>query len=223
MVRVYFDYHNPVCDCCGHTLGAERDDEAAEAAMKADGWHKVEGKDLCRLCWQHYEETGRMPRKLIYFRKEITMEDMKKVEELNERRNKVFESLEGETSDAKSEEGCADACTVEGMAESSATAEATTSVSQDVIHAVANDVRRRETATYHSAYESYAILSAQLEIKAAVEKDLKKAMAELWDGVKAGDDDVVSAYLQNIARVARESAAAWVRVAAIAEKAGDEL
>ena len=54
-------------------------------------------------------------------------------------------------------------------------------------------------------------------------KDLKKAMAELWDGVKAGDDDVVSAYLQNIARVARESAAAWVRVAAIAEKAGDEL
>ena len=117
MVRVYFEYHNPVCDCCGHTLGAERDDEAAEAAMKADGWHKVEGKDLCRLCWQHYEETGRMPRKLIFYKEETNMEEVS---------NK---------------------------------------------------------------------------------KDL----------------DVVSAYLQNIARVARESAMAWVRVAAIAEKAGDEL
>jgi hypothetical protein len=208
MVRVYFEYHNPVCDCCGHTLGAERDDEAAEAAMKADGWHKVEGKDLCRLCWQHYEETGRMPRKLIFYKEETNMEEVSNKKDLEE---------------IEATEGCADACPVEGAAESSTTAEATTSLSQDMIHAVANEVRRREDATYHSAYESYAILSAELEIKAAVEKDLKKAMSELWDGVKAEDDDVVSAYLQNIARVARESAMAWVRVAAIAEKAGDEL
>lgn len=214
MVRVYFEYHNPVCDCCGHTLGAERDDEAAEAAMKADGWHKVEGKDLCRLCWRHYEETGRMPRKLIFYKEETNMEDFSKIKAINER--------DAET-DASQEESCADACPVEGVAESSTTAEVTTSLSQDMIHAVANEVRRREDATYHSAYESYAILSAELEIKAAVEKDLKKAMSELWDGVKAEDDDVVSAYLQNIARVARESAMAWVRVAAIAEKAGDEL
>ena len=210
MVRVYFEYHNPVCDCCGHMMGAERDDAAAEAAMKADGWHKVEGKDLCRLCWQHYEETGRMPRKLIYYRKETNMEEASNKKDLEE---------------IEAAEGCADACPVEDTAgmETCTTAEAATSLSQDMIHAVANETRRREGVTYHSAYESYAILSAELEIKAAVEKDLKKAMSELWDGVKAEDDDVVSAYLQNIARVARESAMAWVRVAAIAEKAGDEL
>lgn len=210
MVRVYFEYHNPVCDCCGHTLGAERDDEAAEAAMKADGWHKVEGKDLCRLCWQHYEETGRMPRKLLFFREETTMEEASKKKDLEE---------------IEATEGCFDACPVEitAEAEPDREQETPTSLSQDMIHAVAKEVRRREAATFHSAYESYAILSAELEIKAAVEKDLKKAMSELWDGVKAEDLDVVSAYLQNIARVARESAMAWVRVAAIAEKAGDEL
>ena len=210
MVRVYFEYHNPVCDCCGHMMAAERDDAAAEAAMEADGWHKVEGKDLCRLCWRHYEETGRMPRKLIFYKEETNMEEVSNKKDLEE---------------IEAAEGCADACPVEAVAgtESRTTAEGTTSLSQDMIHAVANEVRRREGATYHSAYESYAILSAELEIKAAVEKDLKKAMAELWDGVKAEDDDVVSAYLQNIARVARESAMAWVRVAAIAEKAGDEL
>ena len=182
--------------------------------MEADGWHKVEGKDLCRLCWRHYEETGRMPRKLIFYKEETNMEDFSKIKAINER--------DAET-DASQEESYADACPVEGVAEGYTTAEGTTNLFQDMIHAVANEVRRRKDATYHSAYESYAILSAELEIKAAVEKDLKKAMAELWDGVKAEDDDVVSAYLQNIARVARESAMAWVRVAAIAEKAGDEL
>lgn len=51
MISVFHGYHNPVCDACGHTLPAEKDDAAAEAAMRADGWTKTkDGHDVCRLC-----------------------------------------------------------------------------------------------------------------------------------------------------------------------------
>jgi len=47
-------------------LAAEADDAAAEAAMRADGWAKIEGKDLCRLCQIKLKETGRIPDKRFY-------------------------------------------------------------------------------------------------------------------------------------------------------------
>ena len=63
MINVFFEYHNPVCDCCGHMLAAEKDDEAAEAAMKADGWQKRGERDVCRLCQLKERATGRLPEK----------------------------------------------------------------------------------------------------------------------------------------------------------------
>lgn len=69
MIVVYFDYHMPECDCCGHMLAAEKDDAAAEDAMRADGWAKIAGKDVCRLCQQMQKETGRLPEKRLFGRK----------------------------------------------------------------------------------------------------------------------------------------------------------
>lgn len=62
-ISVFFDYHNPVCDCCGHILPAERDDAAAEAAMRAEGWQKRGDRDVCRLCQFKERATGRLPGK----------------------------------------------------------------------------------------------------------------------------------------------------------------
>jgi|GEM_PF-1857291 len=67
MIVVYFEYHNPRCDCCGHLLAAEKNDEAAEAAMRADGWAKIDGKDVCRLCQQKAKETGKLPEPIRFW------------------------------------------------------------------------------------------------------------------------------------------------------------
>ena len=64
MISVFFEYHNPVCDGCGRMLQAEKDDAAAEAAMRADGWARRDGMDLCRLCQMKLQETGRIPEKI---------------------------------------------------------------------------------------------------------------------------------------------------------------
>ena len=66
MISYRYPYHSPVCDGCGRMLPAEKDDAAAEAAMRADGWAKIEGKDLCRLCQMKLKETGRIPDKKFY-------------------------------------------------------------------------------------------------------------------------------------------------------------
>jgi len=66
MISYRYPYHNAVCDGCGHMLAAEKDDAAAETAMRADGWAKIEGKDLCRLCQMKLKETGRIPDKRFY-------------------------------------------------------------------------------------------------------------------------------------------------------------
>ena len=67
MIVVYFEYHNPRCDCCGHLLAAEKNGEAAEAAMRADGWAKIDGKDVCRLCQQKAKETGKLPEPIRFW------------------------------------------------------------------------------------------------------------------------------------------------------------
>lgn len=96
----------------------------------------------------------------------------------------------------------------------------------DMIHCIAGDLERiriRDGETFNSRYESYSVLLKALDDKTAVEKDLKSAVKDLWDGVKLEDDNTVSAYLKNIERVARDSAMAWVRVAAICQKAEASL
>lgn len=50
VIKHFAKYHNPACDGCGRMLAAEKSDEAAEAAMKANGWERREGKDLCPMC-----------------------------------------------------------------------------------------------------------------------------------------------------------------------------
>lgn len=62
-ISVFFDYHNAVCDGCGRMLPAERDGEAAEAAMKAAGWQKRGEMDVCTLCLLKERATGRLPQK----------------------------------------------------------------------------------------------------------------------------------------------------------------
>ncbi len=69
MIAVWFDYHNPQCDCCGHMMAAEKSDETAEDAMRAADWAKIDGKDVCRLCLQIQKETGKLPEKNIFRRK----------------------------------------------------------------------------------------------------------------------------------------------------------
>lgn len=95
---------------------------------------------------------------------------------------------------------------------------------QDVLSDIgrerARDAERNGEYT-HSPYESYSLISAALEHKDAVAKDLKDCMKQLWSGVKQEKEDVVCAFCSEISRVARDSAAAWIAVAAIADKAGD--
>jgi len=101
-----------------------------------------------------------------------------------------------------------------------------TTLTEDVVAAIRTQVERitaNSGETYHSAFEAYGILCAALEDKDAISKDLKKAKEELWDSVKGGNDDATAAFLADIRRVARESAAAWISVAAIAKKAEDSL
>ena len=66
MINRFFDFHNPVCDFCGHMLGAEKSDEEAEKAMRREGWEKRDGKDACRLCLQIEAETGKLPERVRF-------------------------------------------------------------------------------------------------------------------------------------------------------------
>lgn len=96
----------------------------------------------------------------------------------------------------------------------------------DTVHCIRTERERiedRSGSRYNSAYESYSVLMKALEDKSAAEKDLKDAVKKLWDGTKQEDEDVILAFLGEIGRVARESAMAWIHVAAIAEKAGNSV
>lgn len=95
---------------------------------------------------------------------------------------------------------------------------------QDVLHDISRERERdaERCGQYtHSPYESYSLISAALEHKEAVAKELKDCMKQLWSGVKQENADVVCAFCDQISRVARDSAAAWIAVAAIADKASD--
>ena len=96
----------------------------------------------------------------------------------------------------------------------------------DAVHCIRAErerINERTSAKFNSAYESYSVLMKALEDKSAAEKDLKAAVKDLWDGTKKEDEDVILAFLGEIERVARESAMAWIHVAAIAQKAGDSV
>lgn len=66
MISHWGGYHNPVCDNCGHMLAGEKTDEAAEDAMKTDGWEKREGMDICALCQRIEREAGKLPTYMRY-------------------------------------------------------------------------------------------------------------------------------------------------------------
>lgn len=100
------------------------------------------------------------------------------------------------------------------------------SVVRDTLYCISAELDRIKARTgerYASAYESYSVLMKALEDRTAIEKDLKDAVKQLWDGVKREDDDVVAAFLKEIERVARDSAIAWIHIAAIAQKAEESL
>lgn len=100
------------------------------------------------------------------------------------------------------------------------------SLLSDTVHCIREEkdrIERRSGPFFNSSYESYSVLMKALEDKAAAEKDLKDAVKKLWEGTKNEDEDVILAFLGEIERVARESAMAWVHVAAICKKAEDSV
>ena len=104
--------------------------------------------------------------------------------------------------------------------------EETTSLLSDTVRCIRLErerIEERNGARFNSAYESYSVLIKALEDKSAAEKDLKDAVKKLWEGTKNEDEDVILAFLGEIERVARESAMAWVHVAAICRKAEDSV
>ena len=112
------------------------------------------------------------------------------------------------------------------LAEEAGTEEHVTTLFEDVVRSIGSErerINEAEGENFASAFESYAFLNAAVEEKAAVEKDLKDNLKSLWTAVKAKNDTEESAYLKEIERVARQSAMAWVRVAAIAQKAEESL
>ena len=68
MIAIFFDYHMAECDCCGHFLPAEKTDAAAEAAMEADGWDRLAGADICRMCLRKEKETGTLPGRRLFWK-----------------------------------------------------------------------------------------------------------------------------------------------------------
>lgn len=112
------------------------------------------------------------------------------------------------------------------LAEEAGTEEHVTTLFEDVVRSIGSErerINEAEGKHFASGFESYAVLNAAIEEKAAVEKDLKDNLKNLWTAVKAKNDTEESAYLKEIERVARQSAMAWVRVAAIAQKAEASL
>ena len=95
------------------------------------------------------------------------------------------------------------------------------------IHGVIQNERERDGKEngyeVASAFEAYSLILAALERKDAAAKDMKDCIKELWNAVKDRNDGGITAYLGEIERVARESAMAWVRVAALCGKAIDSI
>ena len=67
MISKLYDYLNPVCDFCGAMLGAEKTEEAAEEAMRREGWEKRSEKDACRVCLLKEAETGKLPERRRWY------------------------------------------------------------------------------------------------------------------------------------------------------------
>lgn len=102
--------------------------------------------------------------------------------------------------------------------------EGTTSLIGDIHIAVNYQVNRdaAENGAYTaSAYESYALIQKALEDADSAGKNLKDCVKTLWTATKEKNADMQQAYLQEIERIARSSAAAWVSVAALCVKANE--
>ena len=102
--------------------------------------------------------------------------------------------------------------------------EGTTSLISDIHIAVNYQVNRdaADNGAYTaSAYESYGLILKALEDTDAAGKSLKDCIKTLWAATKENNADMQQAYLQEIERIARASAAAWVMVAALCVKANE--
>lgn len=91
------------------------------------------------------------------------------------------------------------------------------------IQAQRERIEDQDGVTFHSGFESFSVLQKALEDKTDVEKETKNVVKDLWDAVKAEDNTLAASYLKEIERVARDSAMAWIRVAAICQKAEASL
>ena len=72
---------------------------------------------------------------------------------------------------------------------------------------------------YSSDAEAWAELKKQLELLNEGMKDVLKIHKEMWDGLRDGNDDAVSAFCGQMARSAVQMSVEFARTAAMAEMA----
>lgn len=115
---------------------------------------------------------------------------------------------------------------ITGACEAETESDAMETLLTDTVRSIRRELERVEDRSgirFNSSYESYSVLIKALEDKSVVEKDLKDAVKKLWEGVKSENEDAVLAFLGEIERVARESAMAWIHVAAVCQKAEESV
>ncbi len=74
-----------------------------------------------------------------------------------------------------------------------------------------------------SAHEAWAVIKDQLESAGKLEKDNDNLMKELWEAVKAGNDDEYTVEFKQVAMNAETIATMWAQVAACAQRAEREV
>lgn len=73
------------------------------------------------------------------------------------------------------------------------------------------------------AHEAWARIKELTESAAKLEKDTEKLMKELWEAVKAGNDDEYITEFKQVAMNAETIAATWATAAAFGQRAEREV
>lgn len=90
-------------------------------------------------------------------------------------------------------------------------------VTMDTIDAVSREFRRHPDS-FRSAWEGYAMTKKAIEDVTKLCSDMDKLLKELWDSVKAENDDAIIAYAAEIESRARNAAASYIGVSALAQR-----